>query len=339
MNDIYSINRRELLLRSAALGTAAALPWSARAAGYPEKDIEVLVATRAGGGADRTLRAISAVWENYLGVKLKPGFYPGASGQVGYAVFTGKREPDAYSILYGNMGPELIGWVLQKPSYQFRVDWNYVFRTDTDPSVIFVRKDSPFKSIEEVVAAAKKRTLTVGTSRLPHPASIGTLALGEATGAKFNLIPLSGGNKTIAGVMTGEVDIGTLPAGVKRLTGDQSRVLCVFDTTNPRKAELDNAPMANEVFGSKIPALPSSRAFAVHTKTMTDHPDRVKFLIDTLTKTFADPALAAQIEKNKLSPKSIAPGSQADCDAYADGIIELAKRYEPLLTGKKKKKA
>lgn len=337
MNHQNTIDRRTLLLRSAALGAAAALPWSAaRAAGYPDKDIEVLVATRAGGGADRTLRAITAVWEKYLGANIKPGFYPGASGQVGYALFTGKRDPDGYSLLYGNMGPELIGWVLQKPSYKFRVDWNYVFRTDTDPSVIFVRKDSPFKSIEDVVAEGKKRTLTVGTSRLPHPASIGTLALGEATGAKFNLIPLSGGNKTIAGVMTGEVDIGCLPAGVKRTTGDQSRILTIFDNDKTRQPELDNAPLVNDVFNSKIPPLPSSRAFAVHTKMMNDHPDRVKHLTDTLTKAFADPAMPEQLEKNKLSPKSIAPGSQADCDEYADGIIELAKRYESLLTGKKK---
>lgn len=328
------LTRRDLLARTAALGAAAALPWSARAAGYPERNLDMVVATRAGGGADRTLRAIAAIWEKYLGVKVEPGFFPGASGQVGYAVYTGKREPDAHNLLYGNMGPELIGWVLQKPDYKFREDWLYFFRTDEDPSVIFVRKDSPFRNIEEVVEEGRKRTISVGTSRLPHPASIGTLALGEATGAKFNLVPLSGGNKTIAGVMTGEVDIGTLPAGVKPLTGDQSRVLCVFDRKNPRKAELDNAPMANEVFGTDIPALPSSRAFAMHTKAMQQYPDRLQFLVDTLNKTFADPDFEAEVKKNKLSLESISPGDQAECDAYADGIIALAKKYEPLLTGK-----
>lgn len=334
MSHTTNLNRRDLLLRSAALGAGAMLPWSLRAAGYPERELEVMVATRAGGGADRTLRAIAAVWEKHLGVPLKAGFYPGASGQVGYAVFIGKREPDAYTLLYGNMGPELIGWVLQKPDYTFREDWKYFFRTDEDPSVIFVRKDSPFRNIEEVVEAGRQRTLSVGTSRLPHPASIGTLALGEATGAKFNLIPLSGGNKTIAGVMTGEVDIGCLPAGVKATTGDQSRVLCVFDNHNPRRAELDDAPMANEVFGSSIPALPSSRAFALHTKAMQDYPDRLQTLIDSLEKTFADPAFPAEVEKNKLSSVSIQPGDQAACDAYADSIIALARKYEPLLTGK-----
>jgi tripartite-type tricarboxylate transporter receptor subunit TctC len=334
MSKSTLISRRHLLIRAAALGTAATLPWSLRAAGYPEKDLEIVVPTQAGGGADRTLAAIIAIWEKYLGVKVEMGFFPGASGQVGYAVYTGKREPDAYSLIYGNMGPELIGWVLQKPEYKFREDWTYFFRTDEEPCVIFVRAESPFKTIEDVVAEGKKRTLTVGTSRLPHPASIGTLALGEATGAKFNLIPLSGGNKTIAGVMTGEVDIGALPAGVKPRTGDTSRILCVFDDKNPLKASLDNAPTANEVFGSKIPPLPSSRAFGIHTRALTEHSDRVQVLLDTLAQTFADPGLKEEVEKNKVAWETISPGSQAECDAYADGIIELAHRYEPLLTGK-----
>jgi tripartite-type tricarboxylate transporter receptor subunit TctC len=334
MNRPTGITRRDLLVRSAILGASAALPLSLRAAGYPERAVEVVVPTRAGGGADRSLRAIANVWEKYLNAKVEPGFFPGASGQVGYAVYTGKRKPDAYSLIYGNMGPELIGWVLQKPSYKFREDWVYFFRTDNEPTVCFVRKESPFKSMEQVVEAARKKTLTVGTSRLPHPASIGILAVGEATGAKFNLVPLSGGNKTIAGVMTGEVDIGVLPAGVKPRTGDTSRILCVFDKKNPMKASLDNAPLANEVFGTNIPALPSSRAFGIHTKAKQAHPDRLAVLVDTLQKTFADPALEPEVKKAKVAWETIAPGSESDCNEYADNIIALAKQYEPLLTGK-----
>ena len=60
---------------------------------------------------------------------------------------------------------------------------------------VFAGKRSPFNSIDDIVAEGKKRTLTVGTSRMAHPASVGILALGEHTGAKFNLIPLSGGKK------------------------------------------------------------------------------------------------------------------------------------------------
>ncbi|MCP5155865.1 MAG: hypothetical protein H6983_16970 [Ectothiorhodospiraceae bacterium] len=330
----FTLTRRAMLARLGAAGAAAALPWSARAAGFPERAIDIVVPTRAGGGADRSLRAIANVWEKYLGQKVEPGFFPGASGQVGYALYTGKRDPDAYSLIYGNMGPELIGWVLQKPEYRFPEDWVYFFRTDNEPTVCFVRAESEFQSIEQVVEAAKKKTLTVGTSRLPHPASIGILALGEETGAKFNLVPLSGGNKTIAGVMTGEVDIGVLPAGVKPRTGNQSRILCVFDRKNPLKDSLDGAPTANEVFGTNIPSLPSSRAFGIHTKAKMDHPDRLAVLSESLSKTFADPQLKTEVEKAKVAWETIEAGDEAACTEYAEGIIALAKKYEPLLTGK-----
>ncbi|MCB1744790.1 MAG: hypothetical protein KDK91_30775 [Gammaproteobacteria bacterium] len=328
-------NRRRFIAGSAALGAAATLPFGVRAAGFPERDLDVIVATRAGGGADRALRAIGNVWSKHLGVKVEPGFFPGASGQVGYAVYTGKREPDAYNLLFGNMGPELIGWVLQKPEYEFRKDWIYFFQTDVEMCCIFVRKESPFQTIEQVVEAARKKTLTVGTSRLPHPASIGTLALGEATGAKFNLVPLSGGNKTIAGVMTGEVDIGCLPVGVKPRTGDSSRILTVFHPKNDMAADLDNAPPVNDVFGSKIPALPSSRAFAIHTKAREMYPERLQVLIDTLNKTFADPDLPGEMAKAKVAWETVQPGDEAACNEYADNIIALARQYQPLLTGKK----
>ena len=79
--------------------------------------------------------------------------------------------------------------------------------------MLFVRADGKLQTIDDVVAEGKKRTLSVGTSRLAHPASLGALALGEETGAKFNLIPLSGGRNTIAGVVTGEIDFGALPLG------------------------------------------------------------------------------------------------------------------------------
>lgn len=80
-----------------------------------------------------------------------------------------------------------------------------------------------------MVAAAKKKTLNVSTSRLAHPTPVGLLALGEHTGAKLNLIPLSGGKHTIAGVVTKEMDLGTLTSGSVAAKGKALRTLLVFN--------------------------------------------------------------------------------------------------------------
>ena len=183
-----------------------------------------------------------------------------------------KRERDGHNLLFGNMGPEMIMYALQKPPYRFPEDYQYFCRLDVDDSVLYVRRQSPFKRIEDLVAEAKKRVVNVAVSRLPHPASIGVLALGNAQKARFNLVPYGGGNPTSVAVMNGEADCGALPiAGVVSL-GDQMRVLGIFNDDAEKMAKYSgNAPSVNKVFGTKIPPLYSSRAWAIHTEVIEKH--------------------------------------------------------------------
>ncbi|MEE8275942.1 MAG: hypothetical protein V3R75_02165 [Alphaproteobacteria bacterium] len=332
------VTRRTVLKGSgAALGLAAAGSVS-RAFGqaYPSRTIDVVVPTREGGGADRNLRAVTGVWKKYLkGAVFEAAFFPGASGRVGYEVFMNKREPDCYNLLLGNMGPEVLNWVVQPPeSFKFPGDYQYFARVDVDPSVVFVQVDGPFKTIDDVVAEGKKRTLSVATSRLAHPASVGILALGEETGAKFNLIPLSGGRNTLAGVVTGETDIGVLPSGSVVTRGDVVRTLLVFNDVNTLGERLNNAPTVNDHFGTSLPPLVSARAFALHTKAIEDFPDRFALLSETIQQVFTDPEFKAAIEKTGAPWENIKYGSPAECNAYVEGIVAIGNRFKSLLTGK-----
>ncbi len=332
-----TFDRRTVLSGSAAaLGVAAAssLPFgNAFAAGFPDGDISVTVPTRAGGGADRNLRAFTGIWKKYLDTTFKPDFKPGASGRVGYEFYMGKKEANGQNLLFGNMGPEFLNWVVKPPTFALE-DLTYFARVDTDPGAIFVRADSPFKTIDDVVAAGKKRTLNVSTSRLAHPASVGILALGEHTGAQFNLIPLSGGKNTIAGVVTGEMDLGTLTSGSVAAKGDSLRTLLVFNDENVAADRLNNAPTMNQHFGTSLPPLLSSRAFGIHTSVIKDHPDRFKILNDTIKKVFADPEYKAAVIKAKGIWEYINYGDMDDTAKYLKGIEEVGSKFKPLLTGK-----
>jgi tripartite-type tricarboxylate transporter receptor subunit TctC len=332
-----SFDRRTMLGGSAAvLGAAAAssLPFgNAFADKFPDGDISVIVPTRAGGGADRNLRAFTAIWKKYLDTTFKPDFKPGASGRVGYEFYMGKKEANGQNLLFGNMGPEFLNWVVKPPTFPIE-DLTYFARVDTDPGAIFVRADSPFKTIDDVVAEGKKRTLNVSTSRLAHPASVGLLALGEHTGAQFNLIPLSGGKNTIAGVVTGEMDLGTLTSGSVAAKGAALRTLLVFNDKNVAGARLNNAPTMNGHFGTSLPPLLSARAFGIQTSVIKDHPDRFKILNDTIKKVFADPEYKAAVIKAKGIWEYINYGDMNDTAKYLKGIEEVGSRFKPLLTGK-----
>lgn len=337
----HGLTRRAFLKGTAAtigLGSISSFPIShALGANFPEHDISIVVPTREGGGADRNLRAFTGVWKKYLDTGFKPEFYPGAGGQVGYQLYLGKKEADGYNLLFGNMGPETIMYVLQQPKYKFPGDYVYFCRVDIDPSVIFVKADSPFKTIQDLVDEAKKRTVTLSCSRLPHPCSIGVLSLGEATGAKFNLVPYGGGNPTMVACLTGEVDASTLPMANPVAVGDQTRILGVFSEKNPIPDRSHNAPPINDVFGTKIPELPSARAFAIHTQAIEKYPDRFNKLKETMVKVFDDPDYKTAIEKTGRPWEFISYAGQEESMEYARNMVELANRFKPLLSAKKKK--
>ncbi len=332
------VSRRSVLKGTAALLAAGALPVSsirhAAAQRFPDRNIKVVIPTAQGGGADRLARTFDDFWGPLLKTNFEYSFYPGAAGQVGYELYLNRREKDGYNLLFGNMGPEMIMYARQKPPYRFPEDYQYFCRLDVDDSIVFVRSESPFKRIEDLVAEAKKRSVNVAVSRLPHPASIGMLALGSATKAKFNLVPYGGGNPTMVSVMNGEADCGALPvAGIVAL-GDKMRVLGVFNDDNVLGRYTGNAPAVNAVFGTKIPSLYSSRSWAIHTEVIEKYPDRFALLEKTARQVFDNPGYKEAYAKTGAPVETIQYGDRALCNRYARGMIELTEEYRTLLSAK-----
>jgi tripartite-type tricarboxylate transporter receptor subunit TctC len=325
------------MTRRAALGAATAtLALPAAAQTFPARNFRVVIPTGQGGGADRLARSFDDGWSKLLdGRQFEYEFFAGAAGQVGYELFTGRREADGYNLLFGNMGPEMIMYALQRPRFRFPEDLVYFCRIDIDDSCLFVRADSPFRRIEDVVAEAKKRPLNTAVSRIPHPASIGMLALGEATGSRYNLVPYQGGSPTVVAVLSGEADIGALPiAGVVQ-QGDRLRTLGMFNRENIVAHLTNNAPTVNAVFGTQIPDLYSSRAWAIHARVLDRFPDRYARLADTAPKVFDDAAFRDAYVKTGAPIETIRHGDRAVCTDYALGMIELANRYQAQLTARR----
>jgi tripartite-type tricarboxylate transporter receptor subunit TctC len=328
-----------MLTRRSALAAglaAASLPgFAAAQASFPARNFRVVIPTGQGGGADRLARSFDDSWGRLLGRQFEYEFFPGAAGQVGYELFTSRRDADGYNLLFGNMGPEMIMYALQKPKFRFPEDLVYFCRIDVDDSCVFVRRESPFRRIEDVVAEAKKRPLNTATSRIPHPASIGILALGEATQSRFNLIPYAGGNPTLVAVMSGEADIGVLPIAGVTAQQDRLRVLGVFNRENIVAAKTENAPPINSVFGTSIPDLYSSRSWAIHARAIERYPDRFKLLQETAVKAHADAAFRDAYVKTGAPIETLKFGDRAVCTEYALAMIELANRYAAQLTARR----
>lgn len=313
-----------------AAGSIMSRAW---AQSYPERNISLVIPTREGGGADRDIRIFTSVWKNHIDTNFEYDFFPGAAGQVGYEVYVGKKEPDCYTLLFANTGPEVIMQVLQKPKAELGKDFVYFFQISSEVMALWVGKNSKFKSVEELVDEGKKRTVNISVSRLPHPASIGCLALGEATGAKFQLVPYGGGNPSAMAAITGETDACALPLANPIRLGEEARILATFGP-NPAPEEADNAPPVNDVFGTKIPILTSSRAFAIHTKAIEDYPERFEILLSSMQEVRDDPAYPEAVRKAGLPTAFIDFGDREQAMQTAEEVKELARKYEALLTGK-----
>ncbi|MPY69282.1 MAG: twin-arginine translocation signal domain-containing protein [Alphaproteobacteria bacterium] len=333
-------SRRGFLKGSGAAlgaGALATLPFQvAMAAAFPERNIKVYVPTREGGGADRNLRAFASIWKNHIKTNFEPAFYPGAAGRVGYETFMGKAPRDCYHLLFGNMGAEVLNWVVKPPT--FPIDSYFYFaQVDADPGCLFVSTKSKLKNVDDVVAEGKKRTLNVGVSRLAHPASLGALALADKTGAKFNLIPLSGGRNTLSGVATGEVDFGALPTS--SIVGRSAfKIVALFDDKNALPDKIPDAVLVNKHFNMNLPPLVAgARAFGIQTEAVEKYPDRYKTLVSTAEKVYGDPAYKAAVEKTKAPWEYFMYGSAEDCKKYVASITEIGQQYKQYLTGKQKK--
>ena len=328
-----SVTRRSALVAGGATLVALSLTCAAFAQKFPSRNIMITIPTGEGGGADRDARLFANSWRKRLDTNFEFEFYPGAAGQVGYQFYL-RKEPNPHDLLFANLGPEVIMLTLQAPNIKVGTDIVYIQQTLSEPMAVWVGPNSPIGSLEQLVDEAKSRTVTVSVSRLPHPASIGMLALGEQMGAKFNLVPYGGGNPSAMAAITGEVDCCALPITNAIQLADQARILGVFDDKNAAGEAADNAPTVNEVFGINLPPLTSSRAFAVHGATIDKFPDEVAQLKATMQQTLEDPAYAKSVEDAGLPSIFIDPGDQERAMAVAQATAELADRYRTLLTGK-----
>ena len=336
---IDDLTRRRFLTGTVATLGAGILS-SARiadafAAEFPSRNINVFVPTREGGGADRALRAFASVWKNYLKVNFEPSFYPGAAGRVGYETYMGKASDDGHDLLFGNVGPEVLNWVVKKPTFALK-DLIYFCQIDSDPGCIFISTRSKFKHIDEIVAEGKKRPINIGVSRLAHPATLGALALARHTGAKFNVIPLSGGKNTNAGVATGEMDCGALPTGGIVRQPKNFKIVAIFDDKNPIPDKMKDAVLVNKHFGMNLPPLiAGARAFGIKRATVEKYPDRYKLLLSTLNSVYKDPAYWETLKKTKVPLELwVKESSPEKIEKYVNDITAIGEEYRDLLTGK-----
>lgn len=243
------MQRRDFLAGAAALG----LGGGAWASSFPNRPVRIIVPYAAGGGPDVLIRQI----QNRIGEKLgQPVVIEnkvGAAGVLG-AQYVAQQAADGYTLLMGS-NTHLIQKAMQ-PSLKFEplADFVPVNNMMRAPTVMVVRADGPYRTLQDVVSVGKSRpgALNYGSG------GIGTSGhLAGATFAKLsNLdavhIPLRGSVEITASLLRGDTDFSfpISAAGIPQVQGGKLRALCV---TSARRLEvLPDVPTLQEVLGNDL---------------------------------------------------------------------------------------
>ncbi len=194
------------IVTSAALALTTAITSTSIAADYPSRNITAAVVWGAGGGTDTAVRVVANEMNKFLPTRInvvnKTGGVAGSAGML----FGHSKPADGYTIV-GISESNVTAAVNGGWDKKFSV-W-YPFIIGGSPDLISVTANSPYKTLDDLMAAAKKDPKSIkaaasGAGSIHH---LNLLALENGTGAKFNFIPYKGSAPGQNAAITGEVSV------------------------------------------------------------------------------------------------------------------------------------
>lgn len=292
-------SRRQFHLR--ILGLCAAglgLPDLASGQGgdFPSRPIKIVVPFAAGGGPDVLTRRMAVRLAEVLGrgsVVIVDNVV-GAGGILA-AQNVARMPPDGYGLLLG-ASSHIVQKAMQ-PSVAFDplTDFVPITRTEFTPSVLVVSAASPYRTVEDLVAAARKEPGKLNYASGGVGSAAHLCAAAMVLEAKIDVVhvPYKGSVEIVPSILNGATQFAfpIASTAIPQIKGGKVRALAV--SSAQRMAVLPDVPTLVEVFRTKELALDAW--FGLWAPAGTP-PDVVNTLFRALVKTYEDPALRADAE-------------------------------------------
>jgi len=210
------MNRRYTLLAALLLSSA----FSAVAqSSWPTRSITMIVPFPPGGLADLVARPVAEAMSRELGQPVVIENKAGAGGGIGMSL-AAKSKPDGYTMVMAlsslTVLPEADVVLGRAPMFGLN-DLRPVARYTADPTVLAVRAESPWKSVQEFVDDARKRpgAINYGSSGNYGTMHVPMEILAQVSGSKLTHIPFTGAGPAVVALLGGQIDaVSTGPATV-----------------------------------------------------------------------------------------------------------------------------
>ena len=240
------------MLRKLLSFTCLALALSAmavQAQPYPTKPIRMIVPFPPGGGTDILSRLVANKLTEISKWTVVPDNRAGAGGTIGIAE-AARAAPTGYDMVMGQKDNMVVApWLYKNLSYDPTKDLVAVAHVAYTPIVIVTSVNSRFKSLADVVTAAKAGpdTLTYGSPGNGTTIHLAGEIFKSAANIKIRHIPYKGSNPALMDVLAGNVDlmVSSLPSAMAQIKGGKLRPLAV--TSAHRSSSLPDVPTVAEL--------------------------------------------------------------------------------------------
>ena len=235
----------------------AALNLAHAQANYPSKPITVVVPYGAGGSADSRSRQLA----QRMSLMLKQPFVienkAGAGGNIG-TEFVARAAPDGYTIGMGNFAPLAVNKTLfGNLRYDPENDLSPIILIEKGPLILVVNPNSQYKSIQDIVAAAKAKpgTLTFSSGGIGGSHQLSAELFMQNAGIQMIHVPYKSGSAALTDLMAGNVDMmfDQMYSAVPSIRADKLRPIAI--TSKKRSPLFPNLPSFAELGYPKVEVL------------------------------------------------------------------------------------
>lgn len=253
----------------------------ASAAEYPDHPINGVIAWGAGGGTDTVSRLMTPIAEKILKQSIILSNKTGATGAIA-AQAVHSAKPDGYTLMFHAENPQLYQVLgLSQLSYD---DFEPVILSVQGSTVIVVHKDSPLKTYDDLIKAAKASPgkLSIGTSGVGGQPWVTSMLLKKIEGVTFNPVAYDGDGPLVTALLGKQLDVSGLAVGaaVQYIKNGDLRALAIMkNKPNPALPEVPYITKLNPAFSDAMKA--SGFFYGVFVKKGTPQP-----IIDKLTAAY-----------------------------------------------------
>ena len=198
------MNTRRSMLGLAAAALVLPLGEALAADDYPNREVTLVVNFGPGGVTDLASRELAREMSAQLGKPIVIANRPGALGTLGPA-YVAKRKPDGYELAVVSASATTIAPRLMDVQLELK-DLKFAAGFGVNRYGIVVRGDSPYKTLADLVAAARKaKSIFFGSPSTPN--TILMLELGRLSQSHFELVAYKSGPETAAALLGGQVEV------------------------------------------------------------------------------------------------------------------------------------